>query len=71
LMIGLGEKGLMLIPQMSKTKLKNSLVLVPSKSGKSKGSLAKSLAKRFDVHPDELLEILPNGLSKTVSLTNQ
>jgi hypothetical protein len=44
----------------------NPLALAPSKSGKDKGALAKSLAKRFACHPDELLELLPNGKSKTL-----
>ncbi len=66
LRIGLGEKGIELVPAISGLPLKDPLLLVPSKSGKEKGALAKSLAKRFGVHPDELLEILPNGRSKTV-----
>lgn len=67
LRIGKDEKdALVLVPSVSKTKLKNQLVLVPSKSGKEKGALAKSLAKRYGVHPDELLELLPNGKTKTV-----
>ena len=66
LRIGMDEKNhLALVPSVSKQKLKKELVLVPSKSGKEKGALAKSLAKRFDVHPDELLEVLPNGKSRT------
>jgi predicted ribosome quality control (RQC) complex YloA/Tae2 family protein len=66
LRIGKDEKGMLaLVPSISKTQLKNALVLVPSKSGKDKGAIAKSLAKRYNVHPDELLEILPNGKSKT------
>ncbi|MDD5171465.1 MAG: NFACT RNA binding domain-containing protein [Candidatus ainarchaeum sp.] len=67
LRIGKDEKSLLvLVPSISKTTIKNALVLVPSKSGKDKGAIAKSLAKRYDVHPDALLEILPNGKSKTV-----
>jgi predicted ribosome quality control (RQC) complex YloA/Tae2 family protein len=65
LRIGLGEKGLALVPEVSGTKLKNELVLLPSRSGKEKGALAKSLSKRFRVHPDELLELLPSGRTKT------
>lgn len=66
LRIGKDEEGMLVIlPSVSKKAIKNALVLVPSKSGKEKGAIAKSLAKRYDVHPDELLEILPNGKSKT------
>jgi predicted ribosome quality control (RQC) complex YloA/Tae2 family protein len=66
LRIGKGEKGLELVPECSGRKLENALLLVPSKAGKDKGVLAKSLGKRFGEHPDELLSILPNGKSKTV-----
>jgi hypothetical protein len=38
---------------------------VHPRAGKEKGALAKSLAKRYGAHPDELLEILPNGRTKT------
>jgi len=54
------------VPDVAKIHLKDELVVVPSLSGKEKGALAKSLAKRFNIHPDELLEILPNGKSKTI-----
>ncbi|MDD5340372.1 MAG: NFACT RNA binding domain-containing protein [Candidatus ainarchaeum sp.] len=65
LRMGTGEKGLAIIPEVSPVKLQNPLVLVPSRAGKDKGALAKSLAKRYGAHPDELLEILPNGRTKT------
>ena len=65
LVIGMGEKGLEIVPRASPKKLQNPLVLLPSRSGKEKGALAKSLAKRFSVHPDELLEMLPSGKTKT------
>ncbi len=65
--IGLDSNNKMLVvPQISETKLSNELAVIPSKAGKDKGALAKSLAKRFSVHPDDLLELLPNGKSKTV-----
>lgn len=67
LRIGLSEKGAEILPAASSLRLKSELVLVPSKSGKEKGALAKSLSKRFQTHPDELLEVLPNGRSRTVS----
>ncbi len=66
LRIGMGEKGIQILPDVSKRRLKDELVLVPTPAGKDKGALAKSLAKRFGVHPDELLELLPNGRSKSV-----
>jgi len=67
LKIGLLGDRVVLLPEISKTELKGELLLLPSKTGKTKGALAKSLAKRYSVHPDELLEILPNGKSKTSS----
>ena len=65
LRIGIKEKDIEIVPEVSKTALEKGLILLPSKSGKQKGSLAKSLAKRFGVHPDELLEVLPNGKTQT------
>ncbi|HSB46663.1 MAG TPA: NFACT RNA binding domain-containing protein [Candidatus Bilamarchaeum sp.] len=66
LRIGLGEKGIEILPDISKKPLKDELVIIPSAAGKDKGALAKSLAKRFSLHPDDFLELLPNGRSKTV-----
>jgi hypothetical protein len=66
LRIGLSEERLIVVPEVSTTVLDKELTLLPSKKGKGKGALAKSLAKRFSTHPDNLLEILPNGPSKTV-----
>jgi predicted ribosome quality control (RQC) complex YloA/Tae2 family protein len=54
------------IPEVSKTRLTSEISLVPSKSGKEKGALAKDISKRLGVHPDELLETLTNGKSKIV-----
>ncbi|MCI0503077.1 NFACT RNA binding domain-containing protein [Candidatus Micrarchaeota archaeon] len=68
LRIGLAEKGISLVPECSKARLKDELVLVPSPAGKDKGSLAKSLAKRFGLHPDDFLELLPNGKTKTLGV---
>jgi predicted ribosome quality control (RQC) complex YloA/Tae2 family protein len=62
------SSSLEIIPDNSKRKLDSELVLVPSRSGKEKGALAKTLAKRLDVHPDELLEILPAGKSRTIMI---
>lgn len=55
-----------IVPATSKRALVLEIEVLPSKTGKEKGALAKSLAKRFKVHPDELLEILPSGKSKTL-----
>ncbi|HID73120.1 TPA: DUF814 domain-containing protein, partial [Candidatus Micrarchaeota archaeon] len=62
--IGKGESGLEVVPESSKKKLEDAVLLLPSKAGKEKGAIAKELAKRFKVHPDELLELLPNGKTK-------
>lgn len=56
---------LIILPAISKRKLENEVTLIPSKTGKEKGELAKQLAKRFGVHADELLQVLPNGRTKT------
>jgi predicted ribosome quality control (RQC) complex YloA/Tae2 family protein len=67
LRIGLGEKGgVSLVPDVSAARLGKELVLVPSRSGKEKGAIARSLSKRYGAHPDELLELLPNGKTKSV-----
>jgi predicted ribosome quality control (RQC) complex YloA/Tae2 family protein len=66
LRIGMTDEGVELVANLSKKKLSQELQLIPSKKGKTKGPLAKSLAKRFGIHPDELLEVLPNGRSNTV-----
>ena len=58
------KKQVTMLPECAKLKLEDKIVLLPSKTGKEKGELAKSLAKRFGAHPDELLQILPNGRSK-------
>jgi len=66
LRIGKGERGIEVVPESSKRKLSSELILVPSNAGKEKGAMAKSLAKRFAAHPDDFLELLPNGRSKTL-----
>ncbi|MFH1785022.1 MAG: NFACT RNA binding domain-containing protein [Candidatus Micrarchaeota archaeon] len=65
LKIGMNEN-LEIASEFSKRPLRNVLLLVPSLAGKDKGSMSKSLAKRFNVHPDFILELLPNGKSKTI-----
>ncbi|MBU0590766.1 DUF814 domain-containing protein [Candidatus Micrarchaeota archaeon] len=65
LRIGIDKSGIQLIPSISKSKLEKELILIPSKKGKTKSSLAKSLAKRFEAHPDDFLQLLPNGKSET------
>lgn len=62
--IGIEENEACVVPSVSKRTFKNEAMLVPSKSGNEKGKLAKLLAKRFGVHPDDLLGRLPNGKSK-------
>lgn len=69
LRIGTGEKGISIVPELSTVKLQGQLLLVPSRAGKEKGALAKSLAKRYGAHPDDLLELLPNGRTKTLEKT--
>lgn len=68
IVVGMGEAGIVLAPELSarNVRLRQPLVLVPSRAGKDKGAVARSLAKRYGVHPDELLELLPNGKTKTV-----
>lgn len=65
LRLGTIENVATIIPDNSSKKLDKQLLLFPAVSGKDKGSLAKSIAKRFGVHPDDLLQILPNGKAKT------
>jgi len=43
---------------------KPGIILLPSKSGKEKGAIAKQLAKQLSVHPDIFLQILPSGKTK-------
>jgi predicted ribosome quality control (RQC) complex YloA/Tae2 family protein len=73
LCMGLGEKGIALATELTArnanpgtSKLRNQLVLLPSRAGKEKGTLARSLAKRYGVHQDDLLALLPNGKTKTL-----
>ncbi len=60
------DENMKVIPQCSKIHIPQEISLIPALSGKDKGAIAKSLAKRFTVHPDDLLELLPNGKTKTV-----
>ena len=62
--VGIGEKGVEIIPDVMEKKLEKTIMLLPAKSGKEKGKLAKDIAKRLGISPDELLEILPSGKSK-------
>jgi predicted ribosome quality control (RQC) complex YloA/Tae2 family protein len=66
LRLGMKDGKPALVPDISAAKLERALVLVPSQAGKEKGALARSLAKRYNIHPDELLELLPNGKTKTL-----
>jgi predicted ribosome quality control (RQC) complex YloA/Tae2 family protein len=65
LKLGQGENGLEIVPEITKRKLANEVLLLPGATGKEKGQIAKSLAKRLAVHPDELLQLLPSGRIKT------
>ncbi|MFH2106969.1 MAG: NFACT RNA binding domain-containing protein [Candidatus Micrarchaeota archaeon] len=64
LKVGVSETGINVLPIVSKVKLGKSVSLFPSKVGKTKGDLIKSLSKYFSAHPNELMEILPSGNSK-------
>lgn len=66
LKIGKGEHEIEILPEISKRKLENEVRLVPLKTGKEKGDIAKYLAKQFEVDVTELLEIIPAGKSKIV-----
>lgn len=68
LRIGKDGDQIIILPYSSEKKLKDELILVPSNAGKEKGAMAKSLAKRFFAHPDQFLEMLPSGRSKTVAV---
>ncbi|MBI5222855.1 DUF814 domain-containing protein [Candidatus Micrarchaeota archaeon] len=65
LKVGKKAERIVIAPQIAKEKLEDEMILIPAQSGKEKGEIAKNLAKRYKVHPDELLETLPNGRSKT------
>lgn len=65
LRVGLDEKGrVAVVPAFSKIKLKNEIFLVPGKE--EKGQVAKKLANILNVHPDELLQVLPSGKTTIV-----
>ncbi len=65
IIIGKGPEGLECVPSNSKRKIEKPTHLVPSRTGKEKGGIASSLAKYYDTHPDFLLELLPNGKSRS------
>lgn len=66
LKIGMAGGSIAMAPELGTARLQNPLILVPSQAGKDKGSVARSLAKRYGVHPDGLLGLLPNGRTKTL-----
>lgn len=66
LKIGLEDGTPVILPEMCKRQLTNQILLVPSKAGKEKGELTKLISKRFAVHSDSVMEILPNGRTKIV-----
>ena len=65
LKVGKGEEAAEILPEKSNRSLDAGIYLFPAATGKEKGSLAKSLAKRFNADVDELLQILPSGKTKT------
>jgi predicted ribosome quality control (RQC) complex YloA/Tae2 family protein len=67
LRIGMFNGQVTVVPECSEIRLNGEVLLKPSKTGEEKGKLAKTLARKFVVHADELLEILPNGKSKSRS----
>ncbi len=64
LRVGMGNEGVEIVPIESTRTLKNEVTLFPNKSGKEKGELAKMLAKRLNIHVDDVIGLLPNGRSK-------
>lgn len=64
LQVGIEDEKAVIIPEVSKKKLSSQATLYPASTGKEKGAMAKTLAKKFNVHVDELLQILPNGKTK-------
>ncbi len=61
------NKKMIIAPEISKVRLKNASSLIPAQVGFDKGQVVKMISKRLEIHPDELLEILPNGKSKVIS----
>ncbi|MEK6981440.1 MAG: NFACT RNA binding domain-containing protein [Candidatus Micrarchaeota archaeon] len=66
LKIGLDSGVPVILPEVSIKQITSAILLVPSKAGKEKGELTKTIAKRFAVHADSVMEILPNGRTKIV-----
>jgi hypothetical protein len=71
LRLGMKDGKPAMVPDVSATKLERAVVLLPSQAGKEKGAITRVLAKRFGVHPDELLELLPNGRTKMAEVPGQ
>lgn len=67
LKVGILDGIAVIVPECFKGTLEKEVILRPSKTGMEKGKLAKSLAKRLDVHPDDLLTILPSGKTRIKS----
>jgi predicted ribosome quality control (RQC) complex YloA/Tae2 family protein len=64
--IGADEKPAEVLPECSKRKLKHEVLLVPSKTGKEKGEIAKQVAKPLDADINDILQIIPSGKSRIV-----
>jgi predicted ribosome quality control (RQC) complex YloA/Tae2 family protein len=57
-------KRVIIAPEVSNKILDQKISLFPAHAGYDKGQLVKMISKKLNVHPDELLEVLPNGKSK-------
>lgn len=57
-------KKVIMAPEVAKKNLDQKISLFPAHAGYDKGQLVKMISKKLEVHPDELLEVLPNGKSK-------
>ena len=64
LRLGVGVAGVEIVPLMSAKVFEKQIILLPDKSGKEKGVVAKLLAKQWGVSVDEVLGLLPNGKSR-------
>ncbi|NYZ77182.1 DUF814 domain-containing protein [Candidatus Micrarchaeota archaeon] len=64
--LGIGERGAEIIPDCSKRKLKNEIIMVPTTGGKEKGELVKLIAKKLSRDVNEILGIMPSGKSKII-----
>lgn len=59
LKIGFHENKLIILPEKNKLKLEKEIYIVPGNY--EKGEIVKKLAKYFNVHPDDVQNLLPSG----------